>query len=98
MVYKYQYACGISRDGKRRLSMAKVKVTLFGPLMDCAGAKKEMEAEASDVETLDQNFRQLFPAFHKHQYRIAVNRKIVKENTELTEGDEIAFLPPFAGG
>ena len=32
------------------------------------------------------------------QYRIAVNHELVSGEMELTENDEVAILPPFAGG
>ncbi len=39
-----------------------------------------------------------FPQLKNKMYKIAQNRKLVNENEKLTEHDEIAFLPPFAGG
>lgn len=38
-------------------------------------------------------------ATHYRQYmRVAVNRRYVTNDTELKEGDEIALIPPVAGG
>lgn len=31
-------------------------------------------------------------------YNIALNQKIVDKKTIIKSGDELAFLPPFAGG
>ncbi|MBL4652895.1 MAG: MoaD/ThiS family protein [Flavobacteriales bacterium] len=31
-------------------------------------------------------------------YKVAVNQKIVTENIQLKDNDEIAILPPFSGG
>jgi len=32
------------------------------------------------------------------KYAIALNKKIIKENTILSGDNNIAFLPPFSGG
>ena len=31
-------------------------------------------------------------------YRIAINKKMALEDTDLHEADELALLPPFSGG
>jgi molybdopterin converting factor subunit 1 len=38
------------------------------------------------------------PMLAKQPYQVAVNQSLVKSNPQLNEGDEIALLPPFAGG
>ena len=35
---------------------------------------------------------------HKKKVLVSVNQEIAHEETEIREGDEIALLPPFAGG
>lgn len=39
-----------------------------------------------------------YPKLKDCTYNIAINQKIVNINTHIQQGDEIAYLPPFAGG
>jgi molybdopterin converting factor small subunit len=39
-----------------------------------------------------------FPAIVHYNFRIAVNNELVNEDPELKTGDEVAYMPPFAGG
>ena len=36
--------------------------------------------------------------FEKHQISLAVNKKYVTDDVVLHDGDEVALLPPIAGG
>ncbi len=67
------------------------------------------EAAQSDSETLNvkamklEDLLSLLDAKYdlgKFQFQVAVNRKIISRQQALTisEADEIALLPPFAGG
>jgi len=51
-----------------------------------------------DTNELIKNLEQQFPALSTAHYSIAVNKKIVQENTAFNENDTIALLPPFSGG
>jgi molybdopterin synthase sulfur carrier subunit len=39
-----------------------------------------------------------FPEIIHYNYRIALNNALINEDPELKNEDEIAFMPPFAGG
>ncbi|SFT76989.1 molybdopterin synthase sulfur carrier subunit [Algoriphagus locisalis] len=67
------------------------------------------EATQSDSETLDQKSMSLEELLNlldskydirKFQFQVAVNRKIIPKQQVLTisDSDEVALLPPFAGG
>lgn len=76
----------------------KVKVLLFGMLSD---KTRNPSVEAEDIQDTDELKRQLeerFPSLIGMQYNLSVNQEIYKENVELYDGDEVALLPPFAGG
>jgi len=76
----------------------KVKVRLFGMLSEAATVNSIAMA---DVDNTDEVLRQLFikfPSLEQMQYTISVNHTIYSEKVDLTDGDEIAMLPPFAGG
>ena len=75
-----------------------IKVILFGQLVDLAGRSGFDIDEAADTRTLQQKIHASFPALAGVTYRIAVNKKVVTENTALPEEVTVALLPPFSGG
>lgn len=85
----------------RRYGM-KVKVRLF------AVFRESLKADWVDVEvesgtTVSQAFDRLFPADsaeskYKDHCAFALNRLYVDGDAAISEGDEIAFIPPVAGG
>ena len=67
------------------------------------------EAAQGDSETIDQKSMSLDELLNlldskydirKFQFQIAINRKIVSKDQALiiSDTDEVALLPPFAGG
>jgi molybdopterin synthase sulfur carrier subunit len=76
----------------------KIKILVFGILAEKFG-KSMIEME--NVENLDRlivNLKKQYDMTDEIKFAIARNREIVKENVNLNDGDEIALLPPFAGG
>lgn len=39
-----------------------------------------------------------YPNIKNLHYKISINQEIINSNTSLKNNDEIAILPPFAGG
>jgi len=75
-----------------------IKILLFGVIGDiCKTTQMEIENINTSDELVSSMLRK-FPEIEKHKYRIAVNQKMISENYTFQDGDEIAFLPPFAGG
>lgn len=76
-----------------------IKVLFFGMLKDTVG-KSELELEMPIENTLmlKDFLEKKFPTFSKTNYLVAVNQNIVREETQINDGDEIALLPPFSGG
>ena len=50
------------------------------------------------VELLDFRYPMIGELIHKKKILVSVNQEIAHEETEIRDGDEIALLPPFAGG
>ena len=78
----------------------KITVKYFGELAEIC----QMQGETLDVaEQMDVNDL-LDRLSSKHdidpdQFRVSLNRKLVEDtSTPLSDLDEVAFLPPFAGG
>lgn len=78
-----------------------IRLVFLGRLEDAAGAP-ERAAEA--VPTLDALLDALEPdlaeVLRGDKVRIAVNGALVhsRESPMLSDGDEVAFLPPVSGG
>jgi len=80
----------------------RVTVKLFARLKDVTGAA-ELVHETSRGATVGSVWHDLvgrFPALREYERSIscAVNEDYAKMTHELSDGDEIAFLPPVSGG
>lgn len=76
----------------------KVNVLLFGSLIEKTG---KTEISVKNIETSNKLIEELserYPFLMKTTFAVAVNQTIIKGNIQLNDGDEIALLPPFAGG
>ncbi len=81
-----------------------VTVLFFGPLADLMGRERTV-ALASDRETAGMILRrledenELFQSMlAKTRVKIAVNNQIVSAACVISDGDDVAILPPFSGG
>jgi molybdopterin converting factor small subunit len=50
------------------------------------------------LDRLDQKIPSFRTTLREGRTLIAVNQETAQEDTLVSDGDEIAFLPPFAGG
>jgi len=78
----------------------KVKMYYFAQVAEIFGCTNQ-ELSLKDGACLNDLIDQLNheqPSLAKQPYQVAVNQSLVKSNPQLNEGDEIALLPPFAGG
>ncbi|MBD80655.1 MAG: molybdopterin synthase sulfur carrier subunit [Crocinitomicaceae bacterium] len=78
----------------------KVRVLFFGQTTDITGKSLE-EMSLNDktvlgdlIELLNTENQEL----SKLNLKWAVNQEFVSEEQELKNGDEVAVMPPFAGG
>ncbi len=78
----------------------KLKLLFFGALSDIVNDKQQIidVIDAKDVSSLHSFLKIKYPSLNSYTYKIAVNQQVMDENKLLNDGDEIAFLPPFAGG
>ncbi|NDP27929.1 MAG: MoaD/ThiS family protein [Flavobacterium sp.] len=77
----------------------KVCVKYFGMIAESAGKIEEvleLEQGLSIKELKDQQLKK-YQIRDAESVQIAVNQNLDNE-VELKDGDEVAFLPPFAGG
>ena len=76
----------------------KIKVLLFGVLADKAGIDEIEPENIVSLNGLDEYLRSEYPGITGIKYRYSVNQTLVRGNMKLKPGDEVALLPPFAGG
>jgi len=82
-----------------------VTIKLFGMTKMLAGNQGSLSLALTNgrrvkdlVELLDGGYPQIGELIHKKKVLVSVNQEIAHEETEIRDGDEIALLPPFAGG
>ena len=80
----------------------RITVRLFARLRDIAGAA-ELTRDVSPGATIGTVWRQLageFPDLAQYERSIssAVNLDYARMDRAISDGDEIAFLPPVSGG
>ena len=79
----------------------RVTLKYFGFLAEITHRNEEQMELTADVNTLlglKSAVEHRFPAFKKTAYSIALNQALCNDDLALKDDDEIAFLPPFAGG
>ena len=50
------------------------------------------------LDRLEEDIPSIRSVIREGRTLIAVNQEIAQEETLVSDGDEVAFLPPFAGG
>ncbi len=82
-----------------------VTIKLFGMMKSLAGNQGSLSLDLTNgrrvrdlVGLLDAGYPQIGELIHKRKVLVSVNQEIAHEETEIRDGDEVALLPPFAGG
>jgi len=76
----------------------KVKVLFFGVLSEVAGNDSRHYSDVKSVNDLRLKILDEFPEIEHYNYRISVNNEIINSDRPLNDMDEVALMPPFAGG
>ncbi|MBL4668870.1 MAG: MoaD/ThiS family protein [Flavobacteriales bacterium] len=76
-----------------------LKIKYFGMTAEASGKEGELlDNKYSSVQILRKELLNKYPGLIKMNFKIAVNQHIVDDNCLLSGNEEIALLPPFAGG
>ena len=76
----------------------KINVLFFGILSELTG-KNALEIDGiENLMALKSYLWKTFPGIKEMDFRFAINKEIIDGKVEFKTGDEIALLPPFAGG
>jgi len=76
----------------------QIDVLFFGILSEVSGSTSLTIKDVENIRSLKSHLWKTFPGMKDMDFRIAVNKEIVDGKVEFKNGDEIALLPPFAGG
>ncbi len=76
----------------------KVQVLFFGVLAEVTGTSLKIYSGVKSTGDLELKVRDDFPEIAHYNYRISLNSVLTEGETLLKDGDELAFMPPFAGG
>lgn len=80
------------------------RLLFFGKLAEAAGARTrdiplgEAQTVGDLVTALGKREAALGDALEEKSVRVIVNEKMAARDAAITDGDEIAFLPPVSGG
>ena len=76
----------------------QIKIFVFGILAEKMQTDVLLFPLQSDTDTLLKDLIKVYPSIDQLKFSIAINKKIITENTPLNNQDEVALLPPFSGG
>jgi len=76
----------------------KVKVLFFGVLSEVAGTGIQFYDDVKTIEHLKLRISDDYPEIIHYKFNVSINNELINSDEALKNGDEIAFLPPFAGG
>lgn len=74
-----------------------VKIRSFGQISEITGTA-ELQMQAADSALLRALLVDRFPELAGRNFAMAINKQLIRENTQLQDNDVVALLPPFSGG
>lgn len=76
-----------------------MKILFFASLAEVTGTSETQMNGIVSLRLLKEKILELYPALSAHTFTIAVNQKVVHdESYPLRDEYEVALLPPFSGG
>lgn len=77
-----------------------IKIKCFGLLAEAMKKEETMITLKENATVLELKVALLstFPSLEGKEFKVAVNKNIVTEERTILPSDELALLPPFAGG
>ena len=75
-----------------------IEIISFGQIAEFINNQKIEVDGIADTDAFKQYLEDRFPALKGTKYKLALNKNIVQQNTEITNQATIAIMPPFSGG
>ncbi|MBT3207715.1 MAG: MoaD/ThiS family protein [Bacteroidetes bacterium] len=76
----------------------EINILFFGILNDIVGTNQIKIPFVKNISELKDYLFRKYPDLENQKFIISVNEEIADNLTQLSPNDEIALLPPFAGG
>ena len=76
----------------------KIKILVFGQLSEIIYVSELELLAINNTNELNKKLFELYPKLEEMKFTLAINKKIIQENTILNNDDIVALLPPFSGG
>ncbi|WP_343522166.1 MoaD/ThiS family protein [Pedobacter sp.] len=76
----------------------EIEIISFGQITEFINNQKIEVDGITDTDAFKQYLEGRFPALKGIKYKLALNKNIVQQNTEITNQATIAIMPPFSGG
>ncbi|MEO6329465.1 MAG: MoaD/ThiS family protein [Ginsengibacter sp.] len=75
----------------------QINIIIFGQLCEILGENLVLN-NIADTDSLTTVLNEKYPGLIDSKYLMAVNKKLVTQNTHFTNNATVALLPPFSGG
>ena len=74
-------------------------IKYFGMTAEASGKEEEeLSKHYSSIQELKEDLLFKYPGLVKMNFKIAANQTLIDDDYDLIGNEEIALLPPFAGG
>ena len=80
------------------MNVMKVNLLPFGRITDMIGTNPVIDEAIVDTDGLIKLLKELYPVLSESKFLIAVDKKVINEQTPLHDNCTVALLPPFSGG
>ena len=75
-----------------------ITVKYFASIAEATGTDTAAFENLTSIAELKAHIFEIHPSLKKMTFAVAHNQEIKKDDFTIEDGDELAFLPPFAGG
>jgi molybdopterin converting factor small subunit len=80
------------------MSPSVINILYFGSIRDLTGKGSEQFENPGSLISLKNQLTSKFPGLEGMHFQFSINRRLIKGDEVVSDGDEVALLPPFAGG
>jgi len=76
----------------------KIELISFGKISELI-SNQTLETEGIETtDELKEYLEKTYPDLAEMKYKLALNKNLVQQNSDIKNSDSIAIMPPFSGG